>query len=837
MKILLFRQLRVRKVGDSESGEAKAEALLRSVCRPRSFYKGMMCLVAFCLSACGPASSLTGFRFHQDAPVKSTDWQWQEAVAIDTGTGNLVNNDTANSCVLAGGGGMLNASYHATGCVQQPAIAYSSQWIVAFPQVDSTNSPYFSIFANTTSLVTKLFGTLADGFLNAISDTTARSARYAQFAKLAGGDVIAVFWNDTAANIREVFGNVYSTSTGTWSGAFRLSTAGIAATDFGSDGLASGTNLTALCRPQIAVSGDGSAMVAWCEDSAIPNSQVKYRIYSQGAWSPIIGNSPSAVAQSPTNTTLYFPGFYANTMAMTGSLAANSSTVTMSAKFFSTASCLSVSQSCADVTYTTVVTAVSGTPAAGQFQLATDSGGSVLMCQTLRNMMGAVLGTQSDQGVTFSDLGISMILDSGCNESATSTCAGADKCNVTAYANRSLDGRYLDTDNTFTAGTIQNADYFFIGTASSSSLAVVNSPFTNATAGTYLWAKSAGVAIAGDGYGNYAMARTAVSPFFKSSGITSAYVDYGRMLVGHEYAGGTTAAWKKTYNNASSTILTRKISSVPSCFDSMTGDYTACSVRSPKFVMSDAGKGLVFFHQNQPLSYSATAATSRNPNRLWVAAYSTGTGFASSASTLDEDTFCNSSSPENDVPVCETGSYAKPCQTLTESFTLTSGLQRVYPDAADLDHDVPPIAARMNANGSAIVAFHKKTNSGTITSPSCTYHGVYARLYDSAGGFGSLTQLDTGVGDTMHAQAAINASGTAAVVWEEARGSSIFLIVREYLNGSWQTAKTLVEATTSQTDSMMPAVEIGDSGEVLVSFTYGLGSGARRQYVRRLVFQ
>lgn len=760
-------------------------------------------------------------------------WQWQEATAVDNSASDLVNNDTAISCVLAGGGGMLNASYNATGCVQQPAVSYSSRWIVGFPQIDSVNKPgYFSIFANSTSLVTNLFGTLADALMSVISPTaptTTQSARYAQFAKLAGGDIVAVFWLETAGGAnREVYANVYSAATRTWGTAAGLSTAA-ATTDFGSDGLASGANRAVLCRPQVAASGDGSAVAVWCE-GASPSSTVKFSKYSSGSW--------SAAAAVAGDTSLFFPGFTAYSLSLSDYDSDADGSLNGSAYSFAAGDIFRFSFAMGGTAYTATVTATSGTPATSQFLVAT-SGSTTLYCQTMSNLVNAILASTVTVGSvsrSISSLGFSMALDPSCSES------NASLRNITVYFNKPLAEKYWDStvgdaDNVVLDDTVLNVNKTpsFAGYGKFATNGATN-PFNNAAPADYNATKSATVAVAGDGYGNYAMARSVVSPLFQGAGITSAYVSYGRLLAGHEYNGGS-ASWQTTTGSA---LLTKKISPVPACYDagaSPSADYVACSARSPKFVMSDAGKGLVFFHQNQPLSYSATAATGRNPNRLWVAAYSVGTGFASGAGVLDEDTFCNSSSPENDVPVCETGSYAKPCQTLAETLSLTSGLQRVYPDAADLDHDVPPIAARMNANGNAIVAFHKKANSGTITSPSCAYYGVYARLYDPASGFGSLKQLDEGLGDTMHAQAAINAGGTAAVVWEEVRGSSIFLIAREYLNGSWQTAKTLVEATASATDSMMPAVEINDSGEVLVSFSYGLGSVARRQYVRRLVFQ
>lgn len=414
--------------------------------------------------------------------------------------------------------------------------------------------------------------------------------------------------------------------------------------------------------------------------------------------------------------------------------------------------------------------------------------------------------------------------------------------------------------------------------------------------------QSGGVDVAGDGFGNYAVVRTMVAPALQQSGVyqfdgssTWTYrggIDgtqdaKGRMLVGHQYlaSGSWLTTSKATGRNslesqspgcsatsppicptvaepAAALLKTDFLSNPPVCDTGVANgtaigpnESVACSVRNPRILMSNSGKGLILFHQNQPQPYLTSQAypqtVAANPNRLWWTTYSTASGFGGVASPLDADTFCSTSSVRNDRPVCETGSheanftnvtstFSTNCQSFEESrnWSKLPGTAIVKPPVTI---DVPPIAAAMNANGQAVIAYNKIVNYGTALSPNCRNIGTWVVTYDPFNGMSSATQLDDGLGDTMHANVAISAGGKMAVIWEErapyAAPTATYVYLRTYSNGVWSSQVQVNDSLTDNNTSasgLFPSVGINDLGEVVATFTYGGPSttNVRHQYVK-----
>lgn len=841
---------------------------------------GALCalVVSFWLVSCSPNKDLTEFRFNQD--LQPTDpWQWLDKVSIDSGSTKSVNNETDNGtaigCMINGGNNGLLAS-GSYGCMQSPAISfYGTQWLIGFPIARTTQDQDFSIYNVLSSAASYVSPSLLDA-------GTASGARYVKYATLTNGDIISTFLVDGGvAGVRLVYANVFNVLTQTWSGPVQLGTTGMA-TDFGSDGLNDGTtvnvNSTAFCRPTIGTAGDGSAMIAWCEDTAASangQSNIKYRKYNGGTWTPAIGSNPSSLMS--TASTLYFPGF----VGQSSNISSDDLLDTDGNVFL-----FSYRQYIGGVTYTKYVysTASTGVPTSGIFQIATDGSGTTLYCSTLVNLANSILSqkpknytTGAQDTLTLAQQGFSASVDPNCDEGTPATY------NISFFYNKSLSANYINSVNNsteyiaFQANTNANsqgtgstlavcdtnlggtyttanctttANLFNTGTNNYFLAAAINTTGGNAEemihnrantggAGTiapYNHAyKSAMVSVSGDGYGNYALIRSVVSPYFDVNAMLYSDVGYSRLLVGHQYL--ATSGW--TTFSSTGSLFTQKVSQPPYCYSSSSNENLACSVRNPKILLSSTGKGIVLYHQNQPTEYTSYTSNDDSgkvfKNRLWYSTYSTSNGFSSSASILDENEYCDIASLTNDVPVCETGSYTTACNNLHEINDISSasatGIKN--PVGTSLDHDVPEISAKLTSNGKGIVSYHKKVNIGTISSPNCQYVGTKVRLYNVNTGFDNEIQVDQAAGNTMHSNVCINSKGNAAVVWEEIRNTTVYLNAKVYKNGSWSSIKALDSSATGDTESMMPSCEINESDEVLVSYSLGLASSARRQYVRK----
>ncbi|MEW6056179.1 MAG: hypothetical protein AB1540_06165 [Bdellovibrionota bacterium] len=786
----------------------------------------------------------------------SQSFKWASAVTVDAGAGPsatpwTVNNDLSASCTGGSGGLVGNAANFTLGCMQPASLAYADdRWFLAFTQnyLWTAGATKYSAFVNMTSLLTGVFGTLGFGLgiidngLGIDGVTAAASSRYIRFATLPSGDVIAVFWSEIDPTpVRTVFASVYSASTKTWGGLQQLSTTN-APTDRASDYGAS--YRTHLCRPAVAAAGDGTAMVAWCEGPAagVQPSTIKYAIYSNGSWTGAAGGVVLVNAAS----TLGFPGYSATFNDFSGVALTTLQEDDTPADIFSG----SITVSSAVTPDIATVAAVEGVAGPGEFSVVRDSDGDVMMCESLQNMINSMLAKEVyragvAQGVSLSGRGVSMRLNPACSNTTSSTWT------VGAYYNKNLANTFRDVDDT--DATVNENDVARIQVREDGAVDGMGDPLYSTPAASTIfadqtsWPNSAMVDIAGDDYGNFVMVRSVVSPYFEERYVTEAAgVSSGRILVGHEYVAGS--GWRAR----SGTVVgdrqpnTSILSRTPTCYTGTTyaagtgyagNVFLPCSVRNPKVLLSGSGQGLVLFYQSQFDPYTASATQS--PTRLWYSTYGSATGFSSSASILDPDTRCTIGSVANDVPVCETGKYAAAaasppvgtgdtlCQSVGEPTTSTM---------LSVTHDVPPIAASMNADGQAVVAFHKYTYSSSLST--CQFIGTYVTAYDRFNGFGNLEQVDDGTQNTMHAQVAINSRGDIAVVWEQIDSvpTNKYVYLRTKISGVWSDRKVMNEGMLNPSDSMMPSVAINDDGEIVVSFTYGATAATRRQYVRQYFY-
>lgn len=828
------------------------------------------------MSGCEATGGVPAFRAKGFLPStvsgSTSAYSWSGATAIDVVTsaaiGTYANNDLSSECTTLFSG-------VDRGCMQPPATAYSdSRWFIGFYQnyISAAIPPTsFSAFVNMTDLVTRLFGTTLGPLLNTIDNgagaggTTPASARYMRFAKFYNGDVAAVFSSEEGG-VRRVYANIYSASANSWGAAVALSTAA-RDTDDAFDYLLVGSavlgNRTQFCRPAVATSGDGSAMATWCEADAAGLAVAKYARYAHGAWSaalPLVDLSDAPPAPVEDEATYALPGLHGTYNQFPPASGTLSPSTIQVGDIFSGG--IVYDDIGVRGTDTASVTAVASGASQNQFNLVTDAGGTVQICDTLKNMANAMLATKVFNSVsaatvnrTLSQANVSIVVDPACVQGTPSTWR------LSMYYNRSLNNlvRNIDaaantdlnqilpmtvTRDVAGVATVYQLSYND-ATAAGTGFYIPATALLGAADGTQIppHDRTSAVDIAGDGYGNYAFVRTMPASTVSITDISPTGVtDRGRMLVGHEWL---TSNWRmRESNTRTRDPAVSFISRVPMCFDGT--DTYACSVRHPKVLMSSAGRGLVLFYQSQ--WDRPTTTSTESPTRLWYATYGTSTGFSSVANILDDDTFCSTSSTANDEAVCETAEYSpapasaagtavdttKICMNAGEPTALTNALQT---DLTNLTHDVPPIAAAMNTSGQAIVAYHKKTLSDLSTSSCSSYVRLQVVTYDPFNGFSSAEALDSETGNTMHAQVAITPNGKMAVVWEEydptTRATYVYLRTRASASSSWDSAILVNSSTSMQAsqESMMPSVDLNDTGEIIVTFSYSSAATVRRQYV------
>ncbi|HRK02936.1 MAG TPA: hypothetical protein PLH57_09755, partial [Oligoflexia bacterium] len=608
-------------------------------------------------------------------------------------------------------------------------------------------------------------------------------ARNIRFATLSTGDVAAVFLvhdpDDlglTTSDDRVVFAAVYSASSNSWGAATQLGTAD-ATTDVAEDYDVGNWN-TPFCAPAIAAGPDGSAMVLWCETVGT-EARVFYSQYTLGAW--------SAAAQLITAASnVAFPGYSGYYHTFNGVV--NTTTIqdgdTFTVSFDNTTEGNIGNANCiADYT----MTAASTEPATeNEFKIYKKADGTVLVCDTMREALNRVLFADADDPLdtlTLHQCGVSTWINPGCVDTDTATWDFAVRYN------QSLAAKYRTIGEADDNSVLAVADTFG------------NMPIDAGTLQTNVapYSRAAVVDVAADGYGNYLAVRSVVAPYFDDN--IGSTVGNGRQLVGHVYL--ASSGW--VYRSGGTDPEAYLISRTPACYTGRTATsgatYVACSVRQPKALMSENGHGLVLYYQNQRDTVSSTVATSSDsfPNRLWYSTYSVATGFTGASATVDSDVLCDSNSIRNDRSVCEGGSSGVACQLEREPEELPL-------DELWVDSSLPPIAADMNASGSAVIAYHKDyyLSDGTCSA----LIGVHVALYDPVNGLGSVKQLDDGTGNTMNAAVTITESGKAAVVWEQIVSGVRYVYLRSYENGTWSVQEHINSGLTATSDAASPAVKM-----------------------------
>jgi hypothetical protein len=869
--------------------------------------RGRRCLLiaasAFLAVACGKVGNTPSFTATGglNAVVEIATTPPLTLYPIDAGTGNTLtgvywdsNNDLSSSCTIAWNNGDVNQR----GCMQAPAVSWSDKrWLIGFPQnylASQVGEFRYSMLAAQSSPSTGLFGgfgsslAVIDDGSGLRSDVNSASSRYVRFAPFANGDVLAVYLAEressfitvTPETVRVVFANIYSGLTHEWGMAQQLGTfnsSTTAPTDTGTDGSFLGNFwVSQFCRPSAATSANGSAMVAWCESPlAGPSqfSQPMFAYFHGGTW-----DTATSLVTGSTATQFENPGFTgrANQFGTGVFSTVDSTTYIVSGDQFQSTLYAQFYDTGTYTLYSAKVTATNTTAVSGFFQIVTDAFGNVLVCESLTAMATALLskpttldissfptGSHSDvttgSPLTLARLGVSMVLDPTCDDNTPSTW------NVSTYYNRSLKNVFRKGVATNATDYVENlvdnllyksvggGGFIFAGPGSAPLHSLLPDVSTLKATPQETWFSTGMVEVAGDAYGNFAMVRSSVAPVLQSKDITNGGIRKARMLVGHQFVPGT--GW---VNRTNATANQREpalsfVSGNPECFNGT--DFFECSVRNPRFLMSDAGNGLVLFYENQAVPSSTSAMF--NPNRLWYATYSSGTGFSSAANILDQDTICSSLSVTNDSPVCETASYDM-VNDITSAFDLTSACQNLgepgttaAPTNLTINHDVPPIAAAMNRKGQAVVAYSKRVSTGSITAPACGNMGTFVVTYDTINGFGDITQVDstlTATQSSMHPTVAINTKGDVAVAWEDVTSSTqkdVWVAVKS--GGIWTPpvqANTAIDDTASgvtfnnSKNSMMPSVGINDKKQVVVTFSYDPrdGSTNRRQLVNQLQF-
>lgn len=830
-------------------------------------------------------------------------YQWAEPTTIDAGAFD-VNNDPSPSCLAKltdpnaiDAGCMQNpAMVYSDG---RWIIGFSQDF---FP---SAGEIHYGLLASMTSLLTRAFGALgtgvglidagraADSAFNGNGVST--SSRYVRYAKFPNGDVIAVYTvelpNATAvdgvalATVNTVYATIYNATTNTWGSARQLGTYAAGSGRQVELGLDYGTGATRWgtheCKPAVATSGDNSAMVTWCEYNGT-TSEIVYARYKNGAWVNAVGTPTTLVSTVNTYVNPGFRGLHHDWSNLGSAVGATISNTIRVGDSFYQQYYNGKQNTCKDGSgtgyemYFAYATAVSSSPGLNQFAIVTNPDGAVQVCSTFRNIIqtlqattltympyygctaGAAGGDEtSTTTLTLSNLGVSLVLNPSCTEPTTANWGATTWATWTAstYINRSLSSSF-NWNGAATAAS-QHTPFLNI------TLGAVNQPRLDSTYSMYLyrggvltqpnaktalaqtsaesWERSAVTDIAGDGFGNYALVRSAVAPFFHENDITANGLSRSRRLVGHEFIAASDT-WKQRQNAAAGQREPEMtyVSNPGVCkIGGSTTSFQACSVRNPKILMSDSGKGLFLFYQTQP--ENPTAGAVANPTRLWWGTYTVGSGFSTTAHVLDTDTTCSGSSlTTNDTSVCEAADFQDPttwdyrCQNLAEpSSRISIALASMLP----VTNDPQPIAAHMTRSGLGAVVYHKKYNTSDATSPVCDKVGTFLATYDTVNGFGDVVQLDDQLGDTMHANVYVADSGNIAVVWEQISGddpttSEKYVYLKMRIDGTW-TSNVIVN--TDQYDSehpMMPAVGINDESELVVTYSYGAPLATRRQYVR-----
>lgn len=111
----------------------------------------------------------------------------------------------------------------------------------------------------------------------------------------------------------------------------------------------------------------------------------------------------------------------------------------------------------------------------------------------------------------------------------------------------------------------------------------------------------------------------------------------------------------------------------------------------------------------------------------------------------------------------------------------------------------------IDASGNALVVWAQWDGS---------LFNIWASRYQPGSGWGDAAVVETGAGDAQTPQIAMNASGAAMVVWQQADGGRTSIWARRYAGGSWSGDALLIE-TDNAGDGVKPQVAIDASGNAI----------------------
>jgi len=170
------------------------------------------------------------------------------------------------------------------------------------------------------------------------------------------------------------------------------------------------------------------------------------------------------------------------------------------------------------------------------------------------------------------------------------------------------------------------------------------------------------------------------------------------------------------------------------------------------------------------------------------------------------------------------GSYQIHTSRWTSGTDAWSAPVRVSPTTEHAD--MPAVA--VDGSGNALLVW-EQTFGGVTTA---TALNMASSQYSAASGWSTIRRLDTLPGTVGPAAVAMNASGSANVVWNQNDGVAISIFgVRYSPTGGWGAATTL--ETDQSGSAYAPAICVGANGDAMAVWYQKDGAGLRHIYTNR----
>jgi hypothetical protein len=98
-----------------------------------------------------------------------------------------------------------------------------------------------------------------------------------------------------------------------------------------------------------------------------------------------------------------------------------------------------------------------------------------------------------------------------------------------------------------------------------------------------------------------------------------------------------------------------------------------------------------------------------------------------------------------------------------------------------------------------------------------TYQSIWATYYQLGSGWGLPRLIEkNSTGNAQHPKVAINATGTAVVVWQQDNGGQTSIWTNHYVpDTGWSLAQAIDPAKTSDTAAQSPLITINTEGHAL----------------------